>query len=164
MIGQSEIGNGSQIIFITLFSGKCSALLCLLQKASAKPCKKVLSQTGNVLTSNFSLQAHILLSTDGAAQALCHDVRWKSGGLQLQNLHYQQRMHNRIRCSQLRRMPYGTVGSHRRCECILEWLGTTSEDDVVSPSHHRAIGEKWILKTCLTQLFLFNAIFFVSYN
>jgi hypothetical protein len=36
----------------------------------------------------------------------------------------------------------------------LEWLGTSDEDDVASSSHHRAIEEKWILKTtCLTQLF-----------
>ncbi len=67
--------------------------VCLLQ-ASARPCKKVLSQTGNVLTSNFHLQAHILSTDGGVAQALCHDVRLKrGGGLQLQNLHYQQRMH-----------------------------------------------------------------------
>jgi len=47
MIGQSETGNGSQIIFITLFSGKGSALLCAASyKPQQKPCKKVLSQTG----------------------------------------------------------------------------------------------------------------------
>jgi hypothetical protein len=30
MIGQLETGSSSQIIFITLFFGRCQALLCLL--------------------------------------------------------------------------------------------------------------------------------------
>jgi hypothetical protein len=40
--GQSETGSSSHIIFITLFSGRCSTLLCLLP-ASAK-CARMLGQ------------------------------------------------------------------------------------------------------------------------
>jgi hypothetical protein len=101
------------------------------------------------LTSNFNLQAHILLSTDGVAQALVSWCQVEERRTPAPKLGLSaERMHNRIHCSQLRRMPSGTVGSNWWFECILEWLGT-SEDNVVSPSHHRPIGEKWILKTCL---------------
>lgn len=38
IIDQSEIGNSSLIIFVTLFSRRCEALLCLLHQAQQSVC------------------------------------------------------------------------------------------------------------------------------
>jgi hypothetical protein len=50
MIGQSETGSSNQIIFITLFSSSCTALLCLFPTlASVQTCRGktiLLSQAG----------------------------------------------------------------------------------------------------------------------
>ncbi len=135
MIGQSETGSSSQITFITLFSlAKCSALLCLLQQSLSKTVQeKCWAKTGIVLTSNFDSQA---AQTYWAPMELLKHCVMMSGrreeeedsreGLQLQNLHYQQRMHNRIRCSQLRRMPYGYSW-----EQLTKWM------------HFGMVGNKW---------------------
>ncbi len=56
MISQSEIGSSSQITFVTLFSGKCQTLMCLLP-ASAKCAKQNCCAKTTLLSqaSTFSL-------------------------------------------------------------------------------------------------------------
>jgi hypothetical protein len=86
MIGQSETGSSSQIISITLFSGRCQALLCFLP-ASANCAKMLVQNRYDLSSSNFNLQCHIL-STSGVAllnPALYHesvmaqmDITWDS--------------------------------------------------------------------------------------
>jgi hypothetical protein len=74
MIGQSETGSSSQIISITLFSGRCQALLCL-SPASANCAKMLVKNHYDLSSSNFNLQCHIL-STSGVAllnPALYHE-------------------------------------------------------------------------------------------
>jgi hypothetical protein len=77
MIGQSETGSSSQIIFITLFSGRYTTSLCLFKQTVQQKCLAktiLLSQTsvfGLFSSSNFRLQGHIL-STTGDEQLYLH--------------------------------------------------------------------------------------------
>jgi hypothetical protein len=145
MIGQSETGNSSQIIFITLFSGKVFSFCCCasLTKPQARPCKNKCWAKLACFDIQFSFAGSLshILSTGGvaaAAQALCHDVRVEERRRRRRedssskNLHYQQRnAYNRIRCSQL-----------RRGEC---WYGTSWEQptDDVNAFFGMVGGNKW---------------------
>jgi len=160
MIGQSETGNSSQIIFITLFSGKCSAFVAvpLLQSLRQDRAKTSAEPNWHVLTSNFHLQALSL-------------TYWAPVELLLLLKHFVMMSGSKREGGGGGRTPapktciisremhiigsvvpnWGEenagmvpVGSNRWCECIF-WNGWGEQvrDNVASSSHHRAIEEKW---------------------